>query len=84
VTKKRPADPGHISCEEVVAHLLEYLDGELAGGRRGRMARHLEECRGCCTRLELETALRRKVAELGEEKATPSLRDRLKAMIDSF
>lgn len=67
-----------------MAHLLEYLDGEVAGERRGRMARHLEECRGCCSRLEFETALRRKVAELNEEKATPSLRGRLKAVIDSF
>ncbi len=28
-------------------HMSDYLDGELAAGRRGRMERHLGECQDC-------------------------------------
>lgn len=82
--RRSSTDHDPIRCEEVVTHLLEYLDGETAADRRGRIGRHLDECRDCCSRLDFEKALRKKVAELGDEKASPSLRRRLKAVIDDF
>ena len=30
-------------------HMSEYLDGDLASTRRGRMERHIGECRDCRT-----------------------------------
>ena len=30
-------------------HMSEYLDGDLAAGGRGRMERHVGECRACRT-----------------------------------
>ena len=74
----------HIRCEEVLAHLLTYLDGELDAGKRGQIDRHLAECRGCFSRAEFEKALRTRVNQLGEEKATATLQQRIKTLIDEF
>jgi mycothiol system anti-sigma-R factor len=73
-----------MQCEEVVANLLAYLDGEIDQRKRARIDRHLEECHGCCSRAEFERALRKKVGELGREKATDSIRTRVRALIDEF
>jgi mycothiol system anti-sigma-R factor len=77
-------DHGRIRCEEVIAHLLTYLDGEIDAAKRAQIDRHLDECRGCYSRAEFEQALRRKVQELGEERAPASLRRRIKSLIDQF
>jgi mycothiol system anti-sigma-R factor len=75
---------GTLRCEEVVADLLAYLDGEIDAARRSLIDRHLEECHGCCSRAVFERALRKKVTELGEEKASASLRRRVRALIRDF
>jgi len=73
-----------IDCEEVVAHLLDYLDGEIDAEKRVQIDRHLEECRGCYSRAEFERELRRRLRELGKESAPETLRRRLKALLDEF
>lgn len=73
-----------IRCEEVVAHLLHYLDGEIDAAKRAQIDRHLQDCRGCFSRAEFEKALRDRIAKLGEEKAPASLQQRIKALIDAF
>lgn len=73
-----------IRCEEVIAHLLAYLDGEIDEKKRGQIDRHLRECRGCFSRAEFEKALRNRVAALGEEKASKTLRRRIEELIDKF
>lgn len=73
-----------IGCEEVVAHLLEYLDGEMDTKKRAQIDRHLEECRGCFSRAEFEKLLRQKIGALGEEPAPPTLQRRLKMLLDEF
>jgi anti-sigma factor (TIGR02949 family) len=73
-----------IRCEEVIAHLLTYLDGEIDDERRIQIDRHLEECRGCYSRAEFEKALRDKVRQTGEAQAPQSLQQRIKALIDKF
>lgn len=74
----------HIRCEEVIAHLFAYLDGEIDAEKRRQIDRHLEECRACFSRAEFEKALRRKVRQLGDEKPPRSLQQRLKGLIDRF
>ena len=71
-------------CEEVISHLLEYLDGEIDAAKRREIDRHLEECRGCFSRAEFEKELRAKVKQLGTQKPPRSLQRRLKALIDQF
>lgn len=73
-----------IDCDEVVAQLLPFLDGEIEGERRRRFERHLEECRSCCSRAEFELALRRRVRELAALPPPPSLRERIARIIDQF
>ena len=73
-----------IRCEEVIAHLFSYLDGEIGADKRAEIDRHLEACRGCYSRAEFEKALQAKIRELGGEQAPAALRLRLKALLDQF
>jgi anti-sigma factor (TIGR02949 family) len=77
-------DAHKIRCEEVIAHLFAYLDGEMDDEKRASIDRHIEECRGCFSRAEFERKLRKKVEEVGETKASASLRRRLGELIDKF
>jgi len=73
-----------IECEEAVAKLLEFLDGELDEGDRSHMERHLETCRGCFSRAEFEGRLRALVAETGTAPAPESLRLRVRGLMERF
>lgn len=74
----------NLRCEEVIAHLLSYLDGEIDDAKRAQIDHHLEECRGCFSRAEFEKALRDKVRQVGDRQPPASLQDRIKALIDRF
>jgi mycothiol system anti-sigma-R factor len=78
------SDHDRIRCEEVIAHLLTYLDGEIDAEKRAQIDRHLAECRGCFSRAEFEKLLGERVAQLGDEKAPATLQRRIKALIDKF
>lgn len=70
-----------IGCEEAVAKLLEFLDGELDAPAEREMERHLETCRGCFSRAELERRLKKMLADTGEARAPESLRQRVLGII---
>lgn len=78
------AEHAKIQCEEVIAHLLTYLDGEIDAAKRADIDHHLEECRGCFSRAEFEKRLRAGVREAGTKKTPGSLKRRIKALIDQF
>jgi len=78
------SDHDHIRCEEVIAHLLTYLDGEIDAEKRAQIDRHLAECRGCFSRAEFEKELRERVTQLGDEKAPASLHRRIRTLLDEF
>jgi mycothiol system anti-sigma-R factor len=73
-----------LSCEEVIAKLLEYLDRELDAAAQLEIERHLETCRGCFSRAEFERRLRARVAETGDAKAPESLRRRVRALVARY
>jgi anti-sigma factor (TIGR02949 family) len=77
-------EPDKMRCEEVIEHLLDYLDGEIDEVKRAQIDDHLEECRGCFSRAEFETALRKRIGQVGERRAPPTLEARIKALIDQF
>lgn len=77
-------EPDKIRCEEVIAHLLSYLDGEIDDAKRAQIDHHLEECRGCFSRAEFERALRDKMRQAGNTQPPASLQDRIKALMDQF
>lgn len=78
------AESKNIRCEEVVEHLLSFLDGEIEESRRDMIEQHLEDCRSCCSRAEFELALRHRVREVATKRPTLQLRQRIRRMIDDF
>jgi len=77
-------DPEKIHCEEVIAHLLSYLDGEIDDAKRAQIDRHLDECRACFSRAEFEKALRESLRRTGDAQPSASLQERIKSLIDQF
>lgn len=78
------AEPEKIRCEEVIARLFTYLDGEIDDAGRAQIDRHLDECRGCFSRAEFEKALRDRLRRIGDTQASPSLQERIKALMEQF
>ena len=73
-----------IRCEEVLRHLLAYLDRELEPETSAQIAHHLELCRGCYSRAEFERKLKAHLRNSGTSAAPESLRARLKEILDRF
>lgn len=73
-----------LNCEEVIARLFDYLDGELDAGCSADIDRHLERCRECFSRAEFERRLRTRVSESGKAKAPGRLRRRIRNILDEF
>jgi len=75
--------PGHdLSCQEVLALLSDYLDGELGPDALGAVEAHLSACDGC-TRFggEFEAT----VAALRDHlRAGPRLPDRIRARLEEL
>jgi mycothiol system anti-sigma-R factor len=69
-------------CQEVVALLWEYLDGELNDSTRERMREHLNQCDHCRDHFTFEGAFLRHVARaLDEPLDTAGLRKRILAAL---
>ena len=47
---------GMISCEEAMARLWEFLDGELEDAEAGAVRKHLEVCRRCYPKFDFQKA----------------------------
>jgi mycothiol system anti-sigma-R factor len=73
-----------MNCEQVLEHLLEYLDGELDARASVEIDRHLEECRGCFSRAEFERRLNARLRDSGSEPAPARLRARIKNLMKEF
>ena len=77
-------DEHTMDCEEVLRHLLEYLDRELDSKTSAAMSRHLEDCRGCFSRAEFELKLKESLRAAGKEPVSEKMRRRIKSLVDSF
>lgn len=73
-----------VSCEEVLRHLVAYLDRETDAHTTADIARHLEECRGCFSRAEFERRLKAQVRAAGSRAAPERLRARIRKLVDKF
>lgn len=72
-----------ISCEDAIAELWDYLDGELPAGRAAAIADHLAECALCYPRYRVEYSFLATVARqrsLGPGPS-PALVERVAAVI---
>lgn len=77
----RSGEPG-LTCEESLARVYEYLDGELDIGEHEAVKLHLEKCRKCYPHFDFERLFLDYVHELGAgEESRPGLHDRVREML---
>jgi anti-sigma factor (TIGR02949 family) len=77
-------EENRMRCEDVVANLLDYLDHEAGSQLKRGIARHLEECRSCCSRADFELALRKRIGEAVQQELPEKLRARIGKIVDQF
>lgn len=71
-------DGGMISCEEALALVHEFIDGELGEVPHTRAQAHFDVCQGCYPHLRLEGAFRDAVQRAAEgQGAPPDLKEKL-------
>ena len=73
-----PVPPaGFVDCDDTIARLYQYLDGELTDERREEIRRHLDLCAPCVGAFDFEAELRRVIADRCHERVPDSLRARV-------
>lgn len=73
------------NCDEVLSHLWEYLDDELAPETVGPIREHIAGCPGCRLAYCVDAALLRRVARLEVVTLTAPdpLRHRVRLLVDN-
>ena len=69
-------------CDDALAELYLYLDGELDDGTRVRIEAHLRQCSPCLEAFDFEAELRRIVADRCRDRVPEELRARVQALLD--
>lgn len=64
-------------CQEAIATLYSFLDGELTGDRRETIQRHLDECSPCFEAFGFEAELKAVIARKCRDEVPESLRRRV-------
>lgn len=73
-----------MNCRECIDRLDELVDKELSPLEAGEVQMHLENCPDCADRYHFEEGMRRLVRSCcTEAKAPESLRERLRAILNS-
>jgi anti-sigma factor (TIGR02949 family) len=82
---KHDAGIEEIDCLEAIDSLYAWLDGELDDQNvLARFEAHLDHCRSCYSRAEMEKALSRCIREAGESEVPATLQHRLHELIDKL
>jgi len=80
---KEPTDVEEIDCIEAIDSLYAYLDGELNDPDTVRkFENHLDHCRSCFSRHELESRLSERLRAAAKAKVPADLRSRLLDLIE--
>ena len=67
------------SCDDVLAHVYEFLDHETGDARRSQIAEHLEDCSPCLRQFGIEQEFKALVRRrCGGDSPPPGLKDRIK------
>lgn len=77
--------PHDTDCGEVLDHLYEFLDNEMAEGDCAKLRQHFDECSPCLEKYGLEQAIKALIKRSCGCDDTPSdLRSKVLARIDSI
>jgi anti-sigma factor RsiW len=76
-----PESSDHITCQEVVELVNDYLEGALPPDETELFEQHLTFCQGCESYVEQLRATVATVGRIGEEDLAPDTRQRL---LDAF
>lgn len=71
-----------LECQEVLARLYSFLDGELTEERRQKIRIHLDDCSPCLEAYEFETELRQMVANRLRDRVPEVLRMKISQLIE--
>ncbi|MDT8436474.1 MAG: zf-HC2 domain-containing protein [Gemmatimonadota bacterium] len=78
---RKPTD--ETTCEEALALVYEYLDGELEPERTDIVRRHLAQCRCCYPHFDFERMFLDYVRDVGgTPRSSPELRDRIRRILE--
>lgn len=69
--------PHDLDCGEALAHLYEYLDGEIDLADAERIRHHLDECSPCLDEFDVERIVKALVARTCSEHAPSQLHARV-------
>lgn len=72
----------HSDCQDVIARLYEFVDGELTIERRARIQEHLDACLPCFEAFDFEAELRVVISERCRDSVPQSLRERIAGALD--
>ena len=70
------------SCSQIVALLVDYVEGRLAEERRTQLERHLAGCGSCAAALNTYRSTVSLLGSLTEDDLPDELRMRLRAFLD--
>jgi mycothiol system anti-sigma-R factor len=74
-------NPHELDCGEALAHLYEYIDGEIGPEEHHRIAAHLQECGPCLAEFDVERIVKLIVARSCCALAPGALRAKVQAQI---
>ncbi|MGA5818908.1 mycothiol system anti-sigma-R factor [Kitasatospora sp. NPDC094028] len=78
-------DPHETECGEVLDHLYEFLDNEMAEGDCAKLREHFDECSPCLKQYGLEQAIKALIKRsCGCDDTPADLRGKVLARIDSI
>ena len=69
-------------CDDALAELYLFLDGELDDSARVRIESHLRQCSPCLEAFDFEAELRRIVADRCRDRVPDELRARIQTLLD--
>jgi anti-sigma factor (TIGR02949 family) len=82
---KHDSDIEEIDCLEAIDSLYAWLDGELDDlNTLARFEAHLDHCRSCYSRAEMEKELNLRIRQSGKSDAPASLQHRLRDLIEKL
>lgn len=68
-------------CQETLARLYTFLDGELTQDRKAKIRQHLDECSPCLEAYEFESELRSMIASKSRDRCPDALRAKVAAIL---